>query len=78
MNMTLTNRGLLRAVFVAFALFLVYRFLARERGCIACELLAKDLPASGWSTPVLLTTSPSTPRVRPPPGPNRAPRSTVP
>jgi predicted PurR-regulated permease PerM len=28
MNVTLTNRGLLRAVFVAFALFLVYRFLA--------------------------------------------------
>jgi predicted PurR-regulated permease PerM len=28
MNITLTNRGLLRAVFVAFVLFLVYRFLA--------------------------------------------------
>jgi predicted PurR-regulated permease PerM len=28
MNITLTNRGLLRAVFVAFILFLVYRFLA--------------------------------------------------
>lgn len=28
MNITLTNRGLLRAVLLAFALFLAYRFLA--------------------------------------------------